>query len=358
MESSLYSAQGSSWRRFVARLFGQPVVWLLVLLLTCSSCVTPSAPRLRRFEFTQPQMGLPFRIVLYAVDGSVAESAAAAAFQRIAQLNGSMSDYEPESELSQLSRTAGTGQAVPVSPDLWNVLERAQELARLSGGAFDVTVGPVVGLWRKARRERKFPNTEQLTAARAAVGYEKLQLDPHRRTAKLLAPGMRLDLGAIAKGYAVDQALGVLEKRGVTRALVAGGGDMALGAPPPGAKGWRIEIAPLDVTNAPPARFVTLSHMGLATSGDVFQNVEIGGKRYSHIVDPRTGIGLTDHSLVTVIAPDGITADGLATAVSVLGPTAGLKLIAKMKGAKAHVVRKPGSEIEFMESPGFRRFYL
>src|SRR5205085_10535960 len=207
------------------------------------------------------------------------------------------------------------------------------------------------------RRERKLPNPEQLAAARAAVGYEKLELDAHRRTAKLLAPGMRLDLGAIAKGYAADQALRVLESRGLTRALVSGGGDMALGTAPPGAKGWRIEIAPLDVTNAPPARFVTLSDMGLATSGDVFQNIEIAGKRYSHIVDPRTGVGLTDHSLVTVIAADGMTADGLATAVSVLGPTAGLKHVAKVKGASAHVVRKPGDEIESMESPGFRRFY-
>jgi len=138
---------------------------------------------------------------------------------------------------------------------------------------------------------------------------------------------------------------------------VAGGGDMAVSAAPPGTKGWRIEIAPLDVSNAPPAKFVILTHAGLATSGDVFQNLEIEGKRYSHIIDPRTGSGLTDRSLVTVIARDGMTADGLATAVSVLGPEAGLKLIGPIKGAQARIVRKPGNQIEAVESPGFRRFY-
>ena len=326
-------------------------------LLLVSSCVSHPAAELSRFEFMQPQMGLPFRIVLYAPDNATAESAATAAFKRIAQLNGSLSDYEPDSELSKLSRTAGQGQAVPVSQDLWKVLDRSQQLARLSNGAFDITVGPVVSLWRKARRERKLPDPVRLQQARAAVGYEKLQLDRRRHTAKLLVAGMRLDLGAIAKGYAVDEALAVLQRRGIMRALVSGGGDMAAGAPPPRAKGWRIEIAPLDVSNAPPARFVLLSHAGLATSGDVFQNLESDGRRYSHIVDPHTGVGLTDHSLVTVIARDGITADSLATAVSVLGPKAGLDLIAKSKGAQARIVRKPRDNIESVESPGFQRFY-
>jgi thiamine biosynthesis lipoprotein len=215
----------------------------------------------------------------------------------------------------------------------------------------------VVSLWRKARREKKLPDAERLAQALQVVGYRKLHLDSRHRTVQLLAPRMRLDLGAIAKGYAADEALKVLHRHGMTRALVAGGGDMALGDPPPGKKGWRIEIAPLDTTNAPPARFVLLANAGLATSGDLFQHVEIGGKRYSHIVDPRTGIGLTDHSLVTVIAPDGITADGLATAVSVLGPEKGIKLVEATKGAAVHITRRPGNHIETSESRRFKRYY-
>jgi thiamine biosynthesis lipoprotein len=309
----------------------------------------------RRFEFTRPQMGLPFRIVLYAPDEHAAEAAAEAAFARVSQLNAIMSDYDPDSELSRLSHTSGAGRAIKTSDDLWTVLKRAQQLAARSGGAFDVTVGPYVSLWRKARREGKLPRADLLAEAGAAVGWEKLQLDPRGRTARLLAPNMRIDLGGIAKGYAVDEAMKVLRARGVGRALVAGGGDMAMSGPPPGQKGWRIEVAPLDLTNAPPARFVRLARSALATSGDVFQRLEMGGQRYSHIVDPKSGIGLTDHSLVTIIAPDCTTADGLATAVSVLGPRAGLKLVERTRGCAALIVRAPGRQIEVMESKGFKR---
>lgn len=302
-------------------------------------------------------MGLPFRIVLYASDEPAAQSAADAAFKRIAQLNDILSDYDYDSELSQLSRTSGQGRDVPVSADLWCVLERAQKVAAQSGGAFDVTVGPCVNLWRKARREQKMPDPDRLALARRAVGYQHVRLDAQRKTVRLMAPDMRLDLGGIAKGYAVDEALKVLHQLGITRALVAGGGDLAVSDPPPGRLGWRIELAPLDATNAPPARFVRLSHAALATSGDLFQRLEIDGKRYSHIVDPRTGIGLTDHSLVSVIGPDCMTADSLTKVVSVLGPQRGLDIIEHTRGVAARVVRQPAEQIEVRESSRFARYY-
>jgi thiamine biosynthesis lipoprotein len=339
------------------RAFGLQTSLLAILLLGACSTVSRDAQALQRFEFSKPQMGLPFRIVLYAADKPAAEAAARAAFNRIQQLNAILSDYDDDSELSRLSRTAGSGQAVRVSDELWFVLQRAQKLAARTDGAFDVTVGPVVSLWRKARREKKLPDAERLAQALQAVGHQKMRLDSRRQTVELLAPRMRLDLGAIAKGYATDEAIKVLRLHAITRGLVAGGGDMTLGDRPPGKRGWRIEIAPLDTTNAPPARFVLLANAGLATSGDVFQHVEIGGKRFSHIVDPRTGIGLTDHSLVTVIAQDGITADALATAVSVLGPDKGIKLVEATKGAAVHISRLSGSEIEVSESRGFKRHH-
>jgi len=328
-----------------------------LLLFLAASRAVPHATGPNRFEFTEPQMGVPFRIVLYAPDKPTADQAARAAFGRITQLNDILSDYDTDSELSRLSQTAGSGRAVQASADLWFVLKRSQELAQRTDGAFDVTVGPVVSLWRKARREKRLPAPAKLAEALKAVGYRNLVLDPQCHAARLLVPYMRLDLGAIAKGYAVDAALKVLRARGVTRALVSGGGDMVAGDPPPGKRGWRIEVAPLDVTNAPPARFVLLANAGLATSGDLFQHLEIDGKRYSHIVDPHTGIGLTDHSLVTVIAPDGITADGLSTAISVLGPEAGARLVEKTRGAAVHMVRMPGDRIEMAESSRFKRFY-
>jgi FAD:protein FMN transferase len=298
-------------------------------------------------------MGIPFRLVLFAENAATAQAAARAAFDRIAALNQVLSDYEDESELTRLSRTAGTGRPVPLSEDLWRVLARAQQMARRSGGAFDVTVGPYVQLWRRARRQRAMPEPSRLEAARQAVGFQHLRLDPARRTAALRRPKMRLDLGGIAKGYALQEALETLERHGISRALVTGGGDMVAGDPPPGKAGWQIEIAPLDTTNAPPARMVLLRRQALATSGDLFQRFEFGGQRYSHIVDPRTGIGLTDHSLVTVIARDGMTADALSTAVSVLGPDEGLRLVERERGAAVYLVRQPGAVLEQRAS---RRF--
>ena len=332
---------------------------LLVLPLLVSSCVTKqkSLPEQSRYEFHQTEMGVPFRIVLYAASTNSAQSAAEAAFARIKQLNDIMTDYDSDSELSRLSRTSGQNQAVAGSLDLWTVLERAQELAERSQGAFDVTVGPYVNLWRFARRTGNLPDPARLAKARLAVGYNKMQLDPKPRTVKLLAADMRLDLGGIAKGYAVDQALKVLDGAGVASALVSGGGDLAVSGPPPGKKGWRIELPPLDATNAPPTRFVLLSHAGLSTSGDLFQRLEINGVRYSHIIDPRTGVGLTDHSLVTVIAPDDFTADGLTKVMSVLEPKAALEFMAHTPNASVRIVRKPDDKVEVYEFKQFSKYY-
>jgi FAD:protein FMN transferase len=329
------------------------------MLAFCSSCVSTQTEiiPLNRYEFDQAEMGVPFRIVLYAPTQVVADRAAASAYQRIKQLNDIMTDYDSASELSQLSRTSGQGRAVKVSHDLWVVLQRAQSLAERSDGAFDVTVGPYVNLWRQARREGQLPEPARLAKARLAVGYKQVKLDPANHTVTLLAPNMRLDLGGIAKGYAVNQALHILSRFGVGNALVSGGGDLEVSAPPPGKRGWLIELPPLDATNAPPARFVLLSHAGLSTSGDLFQRLETNGVRYSHIIDPRTGIGLTDHSLVTVIAPDDFTADSLTKVMSVLNPKDALRFIKDTPRIDVRIVRKPCDKIELYESKRFHRYY-
>jgi thiamine biosynthesis lipoprotein len=325
----------------------------------CCSCVSTQTEivPLNRYEFDQPEMGVPFRIVLFAPDQSIASRAAGAAYRRIKQLNDMMSDYDPDSELSKLSQASGQDRPVRVSHDLWVVLQRAQSLSERSGGAFDVTVGPYVNLWRQARREGSLPNLARLQKAGLSVGFKHVKLDAANRSVTLLAPDMRLDLGGIAKGYAVDQGLHVLSRFGVGSALVSGGGDIAVSGAPPGKRGWVIELPPLDASNAPAARFVVLTHAGLSTSGDLFQRLEIAGKRYSHIIDPRTGIGLTDHSLVTVIAADDFTADSLTKVMSVLSPKEALQFIKRMPNVAVRIVRQPGSKIEHYESKQFHRYY-
>src|SRR4051812_15617110 len=203
--------------RFV-RALGGLSLWL------CTSCASAPNPTemLQRFEYEEAHMNLPFRLVFYAPGKAEADRAARDAFERIEDLNRSMSDYDPESELSRLSRSSGQGSAVPVSADLWRVLKRAHDLSEESHGAFDVTVGPYVNLWRQARRTHRLPDPTRLAQAGRSVGYEKMRLIPASRAVELLAPEMRLDLGGIAKGYALDEALKILQKHGIQRALVSG----------------------------------------------------------------------------------------------------------------------------------------
>lgn len=322
------------------------------MLLSGSSAVADPAA-VRRYEYSEVRMGTDFRVVLYAADENVANRAAAAAFARVDELNKVLSDYDPQSELSLLSATSGSGKKVKLGDDLWRVLQRSQQLAAASDGAFDVTCGPLTKMWRSARRTKTFPPAERMAEARAAVGYRHLVLDPTTRTAELLVPHMRLDLGGIAMGYAADEALKIVTKHGIASAMIDASGDIVCSAAPPGEKGWKIGIAPLTESNGPPSRYVWLADGALTTSGDAFQFVEIDGRRYSHIVDPQTGLGLTTRSSVTVTAPDCLTADSLATAVSVLGPERGLKLIADTPGAAALIVVATDDGVKTHESPGF-----
>jgi thiamine biosynthesis lipoprotein len=321
-------------------------------LLAAVITTQATEPALSRFEFAETHMGSRVQITLYANDEASAKRAATAAFARIAELDGIMSDYRPTSELMQLCQKAGGG-PVRVGDDLFSVLSHAQEVSRRSGGAFDVTVGPVVRLWRRARKSFLLPDPDDLARARALVGYQMVTLDPKARTVQLQKKGMQLDLGGIAKGYAADAALKLLKEHGVSRALVALSGDIAASGPPPGEDGWKIGVAPLEGTRSPPSRFVLLKNAAVSTSGDAEQYVEIDGKRYSHIVDPKTGIGLVGRIGVTVIAPNGTTADPLATAACVLGPERGLKLIEETPGAAALFVWKTEKGEETITSKRF-----
>jgi len=272
--------------------------------------------------------------VVYAPDRAAAERACATAFERIAALDSIMSDYRRDSELMRLCARAG-GPPVRVSPDLFTVLRRAEEVSRQSDGAFDVTVGPMVALWRQARKSGVLPQPAAIARARRLVGWKKLQLNERARTVRLALPGMRLDLGGIGKGYAGDAAQRVLKEHGVTRALVEMGGDIVVSEPPPGTDGWTIRV-PNAGNDRGPAD-LRLANCAISTSGDTEQFVIIGGRRYSHIIDPRTGIALTNRVQVTLIAPSGLTSDPLTKALSIPGPEARNKLLQAYPGVKAYV---------------------
>jgi len=288
-------------------------------------------------------MGTRVQIVLYADSEDLARRAASAAFERIQNLDEMLTDYNPESELMRLCREA-SHRSVPVRGDLLSVLDRSLRFSRITDGAFDVSVGPLVALWREARRTKRLPEPRLLAEARARVGYKNILLDRKTGSINLRISGMKLDVGGIAKGYAADQALAVLKEHGILRALVAAGGDITVSGAPPGKGGWTIAVQSPAV--APGEKMALILHdCGVSTSGDTEQFVEIRGARYSHIVDPKTGLGVQHSASVTVIAPDGTSADALATSLSVLPPKQGLKVAESQAGVAALIVTRSGREL-------------
>lgn len=303
---------------------------------------------LHLYEAVEPHMGTLVRIKLYAADEAQARDAFHAAFDRIAQIDAALSDYLPDSELNRIGREA-VGRPVPVSDDLFEVASAAQRLARETDGAFDITCGALTHLWREARKRQRVPDAQAIEAARLRCGYRKLHVDAARHTLELDSPDMQLDMGGIAKGYAADQALAALSKLGIDSALVAASGDLAFSDAPPGERGWKIAVDALDHP-------LSLSYAAVSTSGSSEQHLDAAGKRFSHIIDPKTGMGLTSDSNVTIVAKRGIDADAAATAVSVLGRDRGLAFIRRRPDLAALIATKDNSgDYECVESPGFPR---
>ena len=298
---------------------------LLSAIVVCLFSTTLAASE--RFEFEEPHMGTQVRIILYAPTSEIAEKAAKEAFDSFRTLNASMSDYDSESELSLLHESRGWTR---VSDDLFAVLRAAKHYSALSDGAFDVTIGPMTRLWRRSRRQQELPSERLVEQAKQRVGNHLWEIDEKTQSVRLLKAGMQFDLGAIAKGYAVDKAFEIIQKHGVTSLLVDAGGDFRLGAAPPCTQGWRIEKN---------NEIVLLKDTAMATSGGLFQFVVIDGVRYAHIVDPKTGLGMTGLQTVSVTAPTAMEADALATAVILLGKEKGQALIDTL----------PKVSVEFME---------
>jgi FAD:protein FMN transferase len=309
---------------------------LIVLVLLHQGSPAEST---KSFGYAQVHMGMEVRMRLFASGPGQAESAARAAFARIAVLDGIMSDYRPDSELR---RVQGNGNAwTPVSPELFDAIERAVAVARATNGAFDPTIGSLVLLWREARTRRRLPDASAIEAARARVGWHQISLDRSRREVRLSPPDsattVQLDLGGIAKGFILQEALRVLRTHGVSSALIESGGDIVVGEAPPGRSAWRV-----DAPGASPA-FVEkarrLTNAALSTSGPSAQFLVIDGIRYSHVIDPRTGLGLTNNLTARVIAKDASTADALSTALTVAGPDHWRSMLARFPDAIASVDR-------------------
>lgn len=324
-----------------------------------SSTSTTEEAEPRLLTFQQPGMGTLFTIRAWSPDrgggDEALERAVDKAFAEVERLDGIYSDYRPDSELNRLA-AAPAGEWHPVSGELFALLQRCESLHRETDGAFDPTVGPLVRLWRRARKNHRLPTEEELAEARSRFGFDRLDLDPETRSVRKEAERMIFDLGGIAKGVAADAALRILREEGFPRALVAASGDIALGDPPPEAEGWTIGLESLDLSvEKQDLETVILANAAVSTSGDTRQFVEIDGVRYSHIVDPGTGLGLTERIAVSVIAPDATTSDSCATAASILGAKRGLQFIENTRGIEGRITTlEEGREIR-LRSHGFPR---
>jgi len=297
---------------------------LVVLLVTATQCRSPQkasaksaeVPILQKHSYQQALMGTRFLITFYAKDKAQADAAARAAFQFASDVNSACSDYDVTSELMKLN-TAPHNQPVPITPLLLDVLSRGLEIAKQTDGAYDPTLGLHSYNWRMARKKAALPSPEKITHAKAASGWRNLAINSATQSATKLTPNIRLDLGGIAKGYAADGMLRVLNDHAITRASITAGGEVRLGDPPPGQSGWNVSLKTLDAQHHFSPKTITLSNCSVSTSGDLHQSITIDGQQYSHIVNPTTGLGLTTGVSATIIADNNTLTDALATAYCV-----------------------------------------
>ena len=262
-------------------------------------------------------MGTTFTVLCHAEDRASAGVAVDEAFAVAEGINEVASDYIADSELLGLTRH-GVGEAVAVSERLFGLLWEARGFAEKMEGRFDPTFGPLTRLWRESRRRGVLPEGEVLEKAKQACGWRHFTLDAEKRVAVFHREGMRLDLGGIAKGQAADAMLAVLTGKGLQRVCITAGGDVRVGDAPPGREGWSIGVKTFDKGEA--ERVLVLANAAVSTSGDLHQSIEIGGVRYSHIIDPATGLGLVRRVAATVVAGNSTTSDALATACCVSDP--------------------------------------
>jgi thiamine biosynthesis lipoprotein len=306
--------------------------------------VFASSPRqhLRASDEVQPvrvaasreSMGCVYSIVAYALDPDRAKPTIEAALDEVDRIDRLASLYRRDSALSRLNAASG-GPAVPVDRELFDLIAEAMKYSVDSSGAFDVTVGPLLRIWGLFDGAGRVPSAEELARARRRVGYRHLSLDSGTQTIRVDRPGVEIDLGAIAKGYAVDRAVSVLTKRGIAAALVSAGGSTINGiGAPPGASAWDVAVQdPLDRTRV--AIRLSLKDRSLSVSGGSERHFDVNGVRYSHIMDPRTGRPSQGVLAVVALADSGIASDALGTALYVEGPQRGRSLLDRRGGTEA-----------------------
>jgi FAD:protein FMN transferase len=320
---------------------------------------------LEGYETTFPAMGSTMSIIAYAPNEALATKAFEDAQQEVERLNKIMTDYESDSELNLFVKNAPM--PTPLSKDLWNVLIASQSWYQRSNGAFDASVGTITRMWRAAKRAKSPPSPDKIAKAVSLSGWRYVSLDEKAQAGTIEKQGVTIDLGGIAAGYIIDATFDIMLKHGLSRCLINAGGDIRCGDSPPERIGWRIEVAPIATTSKSksisgnesnenqPLRRIYLSNASIVTSGDLWQFYEFNGVRRSHIVDPKTGVGVPGPSVVAVIAQKCIDADAAATAISVMGINDGMRFASLQSDIQAMMVTRNATtnELEYRVTDDF-----
>ncbi|MFH6602830.1 FAD:protein FMN transferase [Maribacter algicola] len=286
-------------------------------------------------------MGSRFEITVTAKNAEIGNSYIDTAVSEISRIEKLISSWDPDSQTSQINRNAGK-HPVKVAPELFDLIERANGISKLTDGAFDITYASMDQIWKFDGSMTKMPNENDIKASVARVGYKNIELDKANRTVFLKLPDMKIGFGAIGKGYAADRAKALLMEKGVLSGIINASGDMNTWGKQPNGEAWQVAITnPMNKQEA--FALLPISEGAVVTSGNYEKFVNFNGKRYSHIIDPRTGYPSSGVSSVTVFAPKAELADALATSVFVMGKEIGLDRIDQMPKIECVIIDDKGN---------------
>lgn len=295
-------------------------------MVCLSACRTaPTRPNAELIHRSQPLLGTFVTISAWGADPARVQSAISAAFAEVRRADALMSIHRVDSELSRINSLAAT-QAVQASPELFDVLQLAQDVAAKTEGSFDVTIRPLADLWGFIWKEHRLPTEQELEAVLPRVNFRLVELETGNRTVRFRQVGVSIDLGGIGKGVAVDMAITKLRELGITNAMVKAGGDLRVMGVPPGEDFWTVQLE--DPRKQGSRVSIPLRDAALSTSGNYENFFEVAGRRYSHILDPRTGLPVQGIAACTVIAPTCVESDAWATACFVYGASRSLEQLA------------------------------
>ena len=324
----------------------------LIFLLLLPFSITA---QLKRFEFSEKKMGSPFNIIFYHTDSTEALLIAKECFLIVDSLNNIFSDYSSESEVGRLPLQT-TQTDIKVSDELFSMIIRSKDVWKRSGKTFDITIGALTQLWRKAKTEKRFPSEAEIKAAKELTGFKHLNINERSKTISFKKPGIRLDFGGIVPGYAAQRVVDLLKTKNINIALVDASGDIVMGEAPPGKDGWTIGISLPENENEIWDKKLELKNFAVSTSGDVYRYTIHNGIKYSHIIDPGTGYGVTSQRNVTVITKYGADADWLATACSIL-PIKKALALAKKEHAAILIATLSDEKIVTYKSKSFDKYF-